>query len=120
VLHPLRHTFATHAARFGVNPWRLQAWLGHSTINMTMRYVNHVEEHHRPIPEEILAAGNAVIDPDAASSRCSAPVPTSRVATAWQRNSTPSREPNATDDLTRRRDPLPLKARNVVPFEALI
>jgi integrase len=41
--HTLRHTFATHAARFGVNPWRLQAWLGHSTIDMTMRYVHHVE-----------------------------------------------------------------------------
>lgn len=48
-----------------MNPGRLQAWLGHSTINMTMRYVHHVEEHHRPIPEEILAAGNAVVDPDA-------------------------------------------------------
>jgi hypothetical protein len=34
-----------------LDPWRLQAWLGHSTINMTMRYVHHVEEHHRPIPE---------------------------------------------------------------------
>jgi hypothetical protein len=22
--HSLHHTFATHAARFGVNPWRLQ------------------------------------------------------------------------------------------------
>ena len=43
--HTLRHTFATHAARFGVNPWRLQAWLGHSTITMTLRYVHHVEEH---------------------------------------------------------------------------
>jgi hypothetical protein len=30
-----------------------------------MRYVHHVEEHHRPIPEGILAAGNAVVDPDA-------------------------------------------------------
>jgi hypothetical protein len=62
--HTLRHTFATHAARFGVNPWRLQAWLGHSTISMTMRYVHHVEEHHRPIPNDILAAGNAMTDPD--------------------------------------------------------
>ena len=62
--HALRHTFATHAARFGVNPWRLQAWLGHSTINMTMRYVHHVEEHHRPIPDEILSAGAAILDPD--------------------------------------------------------
>jgi hypothetical protein len=50
--------------RFGANPWRLQAWLGHSTITMTMRYVHHVEEHHRPIPDDILAAGNAVTDPD--------------------------------------------------------
>jgi hypothetical protein len=30
--------------------------------------------------------------------------PTSRVATAWQRNGTPSREPNETDHLTSRRD----------------
>jgi len=62
--HVLRHSFATHAARFGVNPWRLQAWLGHSTINMTMRYVHHVEEHYRPIPEYIVAEGAGVLDPD--------------------------------------------------------
>jgi hypothetical protein len=47
------------------NPWRLQAWLGHSTINMTMRYVHHVEKHHRPVPATILAAGATVMDPDA-------------------------------------------------------
>ena len=29
-----------------------------------MRYVHHVEEHHRPIPEEIHSAGAAVLDPD--------------------------------------------------------
>jgi integrase len=62
--HVLRHTFATHAAHFGVNPWRLQAWLGHSSINMTMRYVHHVQEHARPIPEDVLAAGQGVVDPD--------------------------------------------------------
>ena len=62
--HVLRHSFATHAARFGVNPWRLQAWLGHSTINMTMRYVHHVDEHYRPIPEHIVSAGAGVHDPD--------------------------------------------------------
>ena len=38
--------------------------MGHSTITMTMRYVHHVEEHHRPIPDDILEAGNAVADPD--------------------------------------------------------
>jgi hypothetical protein len=62
--HSHRHTFATHAARFGANPWTLQAWLGHSSINMTMRYVHHVQTHHRPIPEEILAAPIGLIDPD--------------------------------------------------------
>jgi integrase len=62
--HALRHSFATHLAHFGVNPWRLQAWLGHSTINMTMRYVHHVEEHYRSLPEEIAEAGRGVLDPD--------------------------------------------------------
>lgn len=62
--HALRHTFATHAARFGVNPWRLQAWLGHSTLTMTMRYVHHVQEHHRPVPTEILTKCGNVTDPD--------------------------------------------------------
>jgi len=28
--HVLRHSYGTHAALFGVNPWRLQAWVGHS------------------------------------------------------------------------------------------
>ena len=62
--HVLRHSFATHLAHFGVNPWRLQAWLGHSSINMTMRYVHHVEEHFRSLPSEIAEAGQRVLDPD--------------------------------------------------------
>ena len=62
--HVLRHTFATHAAQFGVNPWRLQAWLGHSSITMTMRYVHHAETHRRAIPNEVLLAGAAIADPD--------------------------------------------------------
>ena len=63
--HTLRHTFATHAAQRGVNPGRLQAWLGHSSITRTMRYVHHAELHRRPTPVEVLAAGAAVADPDA-------------------------------------------------------
>jgi hypothetical protein len=35
-----------HAALFGVNPWRLQAWMGHQRIDETMLYV-HVAENHR-------------------------------------------------------------------------
>jgi integrase len=42
--HTLRRTFGTHAALFGVNPWRLQSWMGHKRIDETMIYV-HVAEH---------------------------------------------------------------------------
>jgi len=31
---------------------------------LTLRYVHHVEEHHRPIPDEILAARAGLVDPD--------------------------------------------------------
>jgi hypothetical protein len=29
-----------------------------------MRYVHHLEEHYRPIPEYIVAEGAGVLDPD--------------------------------------------------------
>jgi integrase len=48
--HVLRHTFGTHAALFGVNPWRLQAWLGHKRIDETMIYVHVAEVHGRELP----------------------------------------------------------------------
>jgi integrase len=62
--HTLRHTFGTHAALFGVNPWRLQAWLGHKRIDETMLYVHVAENHRRDLPEPIVAAGEAELDPD--------------------------------------------------------
>jgi integrase len=62
--HMLRHTFGTHAALFGVNPWRLQSWLGHKRIDETMIYVHVAEDHRREIPALILAAGDAERDPD--------------------------------------------------------
>jgi integrase len=40
LFHTLRRPYGTHAARFGVNPWRLQAWLGHKRIDETMLYVH--------------------------------------------------------------------------------
>ena len=43
--HRLRHCFGTHAALFGVNPWRLQGWMGHKRIEETMLYV-HVADVH--------------------------------------------------------------------------
>ncbi|MBS1124693.1 MAG: int, partial [Deltaproteobacteria bacterium] len=62
--HVLRHTFGTHAARFGVNPWQLMEWMGHKRIDETMGYV-HIAERHRTIPAELVAAGMNEVDPTA-------------------------------------------------------
>lgn len=62
--HTLRHTFGTHAALFGVNPWRLQSWMGHKRIDETMIYVHVAENHRREIPEAIVAAAATESDPD--------------------------------------------------------
>jgi len=62
--HKLRHSFGTHAALFGVNPWRLQAWMGHKRIDETLRYVHVAEAHERTMPEPLVAAGRGETDPD--------------------------------------------------------
>ena len=62
--HRLRHSFGTHAALFGVNPWRLQAWMGHKRIDETMLYVHVAADHHREMPEVVRVAGMNVTDPD--------------------------------------------------------
>jgi integrase len=62
--HCLRHSFGTHAAILGVNPWKLQTWMGHKSIKTTMGYVHVAEEHQSTIPEEVLAAGDGEPDPD--------------------------------------------------------
>jgi integrase len=62
--HVLRHGFGTHAAMFGVNPWRLQTWLGHKRIDETMLYVHFAEAHVRELPEHIKRAADGVDDAD--------------------------------------------------------
>jgi integrase len=62
--HHLRHTFGTHAAMFGVNPWSLMTWMGHKTITETMRYVHVANAHRRPIPPLVIASAGAEVDPD--------------------------------------------------------
>jgi integrase len=62
--HVLRHTFGTHAALFGVNPWRLQTWMGHKRIDETMVYVHVAEAHARDLPEPVREMNVAEIDPD--------------------------------------------------------
>jgi hypothetical protein len=39
----LRRSFATHAAMFGINPWTINAWLGHKNIHFA-------EQHRLEIP----------------------------------------------------------------------
>jgi len=63
--HTLRHTFGTHAALFGVNPWRLQSWMGHKRIDETMLYVHVAEAHARALPPPVRDAAMRVVDPDA-------------------------------------------------------
>jgi integrase len=63
--HALRHSFGTHAALFGVNPWHLMAWMGHKRVEQTMRYVHFAGAHLRPLPAEIIHAGAAELDPQA-------------------------------------------------------
>jgi integrase len=43
--YDLRHTWATRAAMAGVDLVTLAAMLGHSKINMVMRYAHPTEEH---------------------------------------------------------------------------
>ena len=44
-LYDLRHTFASRAAMSGVDLVTLAALLGHSRIQMIMRYAHPTEEH---------------------------------------------------------------------------
>lgn len=62
--HCLRHTFGTHAALLGVNPWRLMSWMGHKEITTTLQYVHVAEDHHRRLPKKVLEAGQGETDPD--------------------------------------------------------
>lgn len=63
--HVLRHTFATHAALLGANPWRLQGWLGHKSINTTMVYVHLAGEvGSHVVPKVLFEAAGDEVDPD--------------------------------------------------------
>ncbi len=62
--HMLRHTFGTHAAMFGANPWKLMTWMGHKRIDETMLYVHVAGIHMRPHPEPIKEAQRNKDDPD--------------------------------------------------------
>jgi integrase len=62
--HTLRHSFGTHLALLGVNPFRLQAWMGHARMEETLLYVHLAQAHPRPLPQGLLQAGATEPDPD--------------------------------------------------------
>jgi len=62
--HTMRHSFGTHAALLGVNPWSLMSWMGHKRIDETMGYVHVAERLPRAIPETILHAAENKSDPN--------------------------------------------------------
>ncbi|HTR50892.1 MAG TPA: hypothetical protein VMJ10_09315, partial [Kofleriaceae bacterium] len=47
-----------------MNPWRLQAWLGHKRIDETMLYVHVAESHAREWPDPVKEAASRELDPD--------------------------------------------------------
>jgi integrase len=87
--HRLRHSFGTHAATFGVNPWRLMTWMGHKRVDETMLYVHVAEQHRRAIPESVLRIGAAELDPD---QRVLAMLG-ARGAVSWQQRANESTKP---------------------------
>jgi len=62
--HALRHSFGTHLALLGVNPFRLQAWMGHARMEGTLLYVHLAQAHPRPLPERMAEAGARELDPE--------------------------------------------------------
>ena len=44
--HAFRHTYGRHCILQGVPVNVLQKWLGHSSLAMTMQYVNLAGDHH--------------------------------------------------------------------------
>jgi site-specific recombinase XerD len=49
--HSLRHTFATHKARQGVNAFQLRDYLGHATVATTQLYVHLGQDEARKVME---------------------------------------------------------------------
>jgi integrase/DNA-binding XRE family transcriptional regulator len=47
--HALRHSFASHLADQGVNPWVLKELLGHHDITVTQGYVHPVSRHREAV-----------------------------------------------------------------------
>lgn len=62
--HSLRHTFGTHAAMLGANPFSLMSWMGHKGLTETLLYVHYAQAHAREIPAHVLEAPGNEPQPD--------------------------------------------------------
>jgi integrase len=58
--HDLRHTFGTTMARSGAPVTTIQAWMGHSDLRTTQRYMHYAPAHDEA---EVIAAAFALADP---------------------------------------------------------
>ncbi len=54
--HTLRHTFASHHVMRGTLLAVIQEWLGHSSIEVTMRYAHLAANHDDQFADNIVAA----------------------------------------------------------------
>jgi integrase len=52
-LYDLRYTWATRAVESGIDPVTLAAMLGHSKINMGLRYAHPTQEHQTKAMEKM-------------------------------------------------------------------
>lgn len=55
--HVLRHSFATYQIVSGENPFKVQSWLGHSSIKTTQTYV-HLSNQLLSVKRDLLINGN--------------------------------------------------------------
>lgn len=46
-LHQLRHTFCSHCFMAGIDARTIQKWMGHSSLNTTLRYAHVSPDHER-------------------------------------------------------------------------
>jgi integrase len=60
-LYDLRHTYATRAAQAGIDVLTLAALLGHTTIQMTSRYVHPTDQHKREAVQKLEAYNADVV-----------------------------------------------------------
>ena len=65
-LYDLRHTFATRAAEAGIDPVTLAAMLGHSRIQMVLRYAHPTQVHQTSAMERLEAHVAAAISKETA------------------------------------------------------